>query len=69
MDTEKKTKAKRGGYKYVPYSDRRDDYPTMPEASKDLPADTEGAIFYERGFFGVVWYDGFTRKVRDLKHW
>ena len=62
-------KAKRGGYVYQPYQDRRSDYPTMIEASKDLPADEHGMIFYERGYFGVVWYDGFIRKVRDLKHW
>ena len=49
----------------------REDFPTMSEATRDsaTSAMLTGSLFYERGFFGIVWFEGATRKVRDLKNW
>lgn len=47
---------------------RREDFPTMSEATAG--GSTECAnLFYEQGFFGLVWFEGSTRKIRDLKNW
>ncbi len=47
---------------------RRVDFPTLYEAS-ELGKAGLATLFYERGFFGLVWFEGDTRKIRDLKNW
>ncbi len=67
---------RRTPFKSQTHGTRRSDYPTMSEASKaadgslyNRDEQEHGVLFYERGFFGVVWYENSTRMVRDLKNW
>jgi hypothetical protein len=57
-----------GGLKYKRYVDRRQDFPDLISAGYAVKDDA-GILFYERGFFGIMWKENNIRKVKDLKNW
>lgn len=47
---------------------RHPDFPTLAEATAKVKRG-RAIIFYERGFFGVVWRQGKVRMTRTLTGW
>lgn len=63
---------KRKPFKHQTHGSTRSDYPVLSKATGEAKSkkDPKGVLFYERGFFGIVWFDEEgVRWVRDLKNW
>lgn len=60
---------KRKPFKFQTFGSTHPDFPTSEIAIKEANP-SQGIVFYERGFFGIVWYNEFgIRMKRDLKNW
>ena len=63
-------KPRRTAFKIQNHGSTRADQWNLLEASTAAQlAPGTAILFFQRGFFGLVWFEGSTRRVRDLKNW
>lgn len=56
-------------FKHQTHIKSRPDFDTLEQATRIAANDNIGVIFYQNGYFGVVWFINNIRMVRNLQGW